>query len=365
MLRQVDELVADVLTPVAEEVDRAADLPVGHFSALADLGLYGLVVPPSAGGLGCPPKTVRAVFRRLGSGCGATAFAFAQHHGTIGAVAGTANTVVRDRWLPKLVDNRLAGIGYAHLRRGGPPVLSAKPDGDGWTLDGTAPWVTSWGLAEAFAVAARGPEGELVWVLVPGTDVDGMTAGPRFDLMVFGATQTVPLHFDGYRVGADSILSVVDFDTWAVRDRQLAARPNPLSVGIGDRALRLLAEREPGLAEEFTPWWDDVVERAEAQCVLVDRAARNAPAAAETETVSADTLTADTLTAETAAARAELLTAVQRLTTALIASIGGSAMEHSHPAQRLSREAMFYVVQAQTADGRAASLQRIRDDHGR
>jgi hypothetical protein len=31
-------------------------------------------------------------------------------------------------------------------------------------------------------------------------------------------------------------------------------------------------------------------------------------------------------------------------------------MDLAHPAQRLAREADFYVIQAQTADGRAATL---------
>jgi hypothetical protein len=33
-------------------------------------------------------------------------------------------------------------------------------------------------------------------------------------------------------------------------------------------------------------------------------------------------------------------------------------MELAHPAQRLVREAAFYAVQGQTADGRAAGLRR-------
>ena len=38
---------------------------------------------------------------------------------------------------------------------------------------------------------------------------------------------------------------------------------------------------------------------------------------------------------------------------------GGGGMDLSHPAQRLMREADFYVIQAQTADGRAATLRSI------
>ena len=54
------------------------------------------------------------------------------------------------------------------------------------------------------------------------------------------------------------------------RDRLLAARPNPMCFGIGDRALVRLSDRAPDLAEELAPWWSEVVERAETQCVAVD-----------------------------------------------------------------------------------------------
>lgn len=339
VLDRVDGLVEDVLWPASGEVDRADGLRIENFKSLSALGLYGMVVDRADGGLGFTQPAVRAVFRRLGSGCASTAFAFAQHHGTVAAVASTENDRLRDRWLSKLTTDRLAGIGYAHVRRGGPPVLVAEPDGEGWIFNGSAPWVTSWGYAETFGILAKVADGRMVWALVPGHEQDGLTAGDRFALMVLGSTQTVPLYFQNFRVTPDEVLSVVDGGPWAARDRLLAARPNPLSVGIGDRALMLLEAKAPDLAVDLAPWWADITDRAEAQCVLVDNGTADITAVADS--------------------RAEVLAALQQLTTALVAATGGSAMEYRNPAQRLAREAMFYVVQAQSADGRAASLRRL------
>ena len=42
--------------------------------------------------------------------------------------------------------------------------------------------------------------------------------------------------------------------------------------------------------------------------------------------------------------------------TVLLAASGGRGMGLAHPAQRLVREAAFYVVQAMTEDGRRAAL---------
>ena len=57
--------------------------------------------------------------------------------------------------------------------------------------------------------------------------------------------------------------------------------------------------------------------------------------------------------------RAACLDLARRSTTALLAAVGGRGMDLSHPAQRLAREADFYVIQAQTSDGRAATLRSV------
>jgi hypothetical protein len=49
----------------------------------------------------------------------------------------------------------------------------------------------------------------------------------------------------------------------------------------------------------------------------------------------------------------------RRVTDALVAASGGGAISLSHPAQRLSREATFFLIQAQTADLRRATMHRV------
>jgi hypothetical protein len=56
------------------------------------------------------------------------------------------------------------------------------------------------------------------------------------------------------------------------------------------------------------------------------------------------------------------LSLARRATDALMAASGGGAMALTHPAQRLSREATFYLIQAQTGSLRAATLRRVASD---
>ncbi len=57
--------------------------------------------------------------------------------------------------------------------------------------------------------------------------------------------------------------------------------------------------------------------------------------------------------------RAKGLLLAQKAATAVVAANGGKAMAAGNPAQRLAREAAFYLVQAQTAEGREATLRAV------
>lgn len=339
LVAAVDGLVDELLLPRAEEIDRSERVPLGHYDALADIGLYGMTAPVDVGGLALSPVAIRHVIRRLGSGCGATAFSFAQHLGTTAAVAATDNPALRDRWLADLATDTLSGTAYAHLRRSGPPTLRAEPSDDGWRFSGAAPWVTSWGTAEVISMAARSDDDRIVWALIDAREQEGMRVDRRFDLMVFQATATVSLAIDDLAVPAERVLSVHDAETWVARDRPVAARANPACIGVGDRAIALISAADEAEGALLQDWWHDLAARAEAASAEVDRG-------------GADPATV-------AAVRAEVLAGVQRLTMVLLAVAGGGAIVAGHPAQRLIREASFYVIQAQSVDGRRAMLDRL------
>jgi alkylation response protein AidB-like acyl-CoA dehydrogenase len=339
LLARVAVVADTVLWPAAQVVDRAPILPWSHLEAIAELGLFGQAAPPELGGLGLPAAVARSALRLLGSGCGATGFAFAQHHGVVAALARTANTALRRRWLGPLCGSTLAGIAFAHVRRLGSAAVTATRTNRGWRIHGEAPWATSWGLAELFLVAAVTGEDRILWFLVPGQPAPGFSASERLDLMVLGASATVRLRFDGLEVADEAVVEISNRPGWQVDDRRAAARPNPLCLGVGDRSLSLLAELAPESAVALEPVWVDVARRAEAACAAVDGGTNDV--------------------AGVAAMRAETVATVQRLTTATLAAAGGRGAEASHPAQRLAREALFYVVQAQNADGRQATLDRM------
>ena len=290
-------------------------MPQSHLKALADAGLF------AAGGH-------REVYEILAGACGASFFVWVQHHAPVRLLAASANASTRDRWLPRLLSgDALGGVAFAHLRRPGSPPVQARRIAGGYVLEGEAPWVTSWGLADVFAVAARCDE-RVVFVTVPA-DAPGLRPSPPLRLAAMQATATVRLGFDGFTARDADVIVDLPFAQWQEDDRAATAKPNPAAFGVAATCTRLLAELDPAAATALEAERLDCRRRSyggeEGQVAL----------------------------------RAWSLELAVRAALALVAATGGRAMERSHPAQRLLREAAFYAIQAQTRPLRAATLDRL------
>jgi alkylation response protein AidB-like acyl-CoA dehydrogenase len=339
----------DVLFPTAAETDQAALVPRSHLVALGEGGLHGLYGPEGVG-LGADQVTARPVLEAVSGACGATSFVWQQHHGAIRRLA-AGDGPGCERWLgPCCAGTVMAGIGFAYLRRPGAALVRATPAGDGWRLDGRAPWITGWGLIDIMVVMARTDDERVVTVVFDRLDRGELRAEGPQRLSVLGATGTVAVNFEGAIATADDVVRVEDAATWAARDAVGAAFPGPAPLGIAERAIRLLGERSDPGAEAAASSLADELERTRA---ATDAAGRRLYAAAVSRTDVADAVS------EGVAQRDAGLALARRSTDALVAASGGGAMSLSHPAQRLSREATFYLVQAQSADLRAATLARL------
>jgi alkylation response protein AidB-like acyl-CoA dehydrogenase len=305
-------LADDVLFPDANRVDSLDAIPVTQLDALAAEGLYGASVPPQAGGLGLDLLTMSAVTEELASGCLATAFVWVQHHGLAMTLAAeTTPAALRDQWLEPACQGKVrGGIALSGLIPG-PPLLRARPAGEGWRLDGEAPWVTGWSLIDLLLVAARGPRDSLVWLILDAADQPGLTV-TRQRLAAVNTSVTVRLDFDGVVVPARRVARQEPFDP-AASLRPDGLRVNgSLALGVAGRCTRLLG---PGPL-------DDELAACRAQ---LD-----------------DAITADTEAMAEARAAASALAV--RASAALAVRDGSrSIMADTHP-PRLAREALFLLV---------------------
>ena len=341
-------LADELMRPAAESVDRTV-VPRSHVDAWARAGLLGLAGPPSHGGGGTPAPVVREVTEVLAGACGATWFVTAQHATPLAALTASGNAALRDRWLPGLCSGEvLAGVGVAQLRRPGPPAVTATRVDGGWRFDGHVGWLTSWGLCDVLLLGGASPDGRTVLVLLPARETDGLTASEPLALAVMSATGTVALDLDGLLVADEDVVDVQPTGQWLAADAAKTANVGPHTFGLQREAMRRLD--------------DTAARRGDATAAaLAQQLGREGDRLRRVAYVLMDDVPAQEQLDDRLAVRAAALDLSVRATTALVAATGGRAMALDAAPQRLAREAVFHLVQAQTAPVREATLQLLRD----
>ena len=227
------ELADQVLFPGAMRVDRLDVLPEALLDGLALAGLYGAPAPAEVGGLGLSLTEVGRVVEELASGCLAAAFVLIQHFRLLATLASPAAPAqLRDRWLTAACQGRVrSGVALTGLIPG-PPQLRADLGEGGWRLDGTAPWVTGWGLTDVVEVVARGPDDTVVTLIMDAAAQPGLTV-TRQRLAAVDASVTVRLGFDGVVVPPDRFAGQEPFDPSVQPAARRAAAQRVAGAGRG------------------------------------------------------------------------------------------------------------------------------------
>src|SRR5580658_768725 len=326
VLALASDLADGVLFPDAMRVDRLDVLPAAHLDALAEAGLYGAPAPADAGGLGLDLVQVANVVEELASGCLAVTFVLIQHFRLVMTLAEGTPAGLRDRWLASACQGRTrGGIALTGLIPG-PPQLRAEPAEGGWRLDGTAPWVTGWGLIDLVQVVARGPDDTVVTLIMDAAAQPGLTV-TRQHLVAVDAAVTVRLGFDGVVIPPGRFVDQVPFDPAATLQPAGLRINGSLALGLARRCCRMLG---PGPL-------DDEVTTCRAR---LDAALEAGPGPM----------------ADARAAASEL---ALRAAAALAVRDGSRAVTVDQHAQRLAREAVFLLVFGSRPRIKSALLERL------
>jgi alkylation response protein AidB-like acyl-CoA dehydrogenase len=327
-LARAAAIADDVFFPHAIEVDVTDTVPASHLDLLAADGFYGLAGPTELGGLDSPELAAFSrVVETLAGGCLATTFVWLQHHGAVRAVASTDRPEVRERWLrPLCAGERRAGVVQAALRPGPSSLRAHRVDG-GYVFEGSAPWVSGWGMVDTLHTAARTDDDTIVWALV---DAGGpLTATPQ-DLVAVNASRTVAVRFDAVHVPDERVVSIVPHRGAALDPGSLRLN-GALALGVADRCARLLGGGG-GPEGEFA----DELGACRAALDHGD---------------------------DVPAARARAAELALRLSARLVVAEGAKAVLRDHHGQRLTREATFLLVFGTRAPIQAALLDRLRPDN--
>ena len=257
-LREVVRTVArEVVAPHAAEIDASHTFPWDVVEAFREAGLFGLFFEEEDGGTGTGVLLSLVAIEEISRVCATSGLILAvQELGSLGLkLAGSAEQ--RAAWLPRLASGEvLAAYALTEAGSGSDSAAmrsTARPDGDGWVLDGTKRFITNAGVAGLYTVFAKtGPDaghrGISAFVVEAGTP--GFEVARLEEKLGITGSTTGELVFDGVRVGPESLLGEVGEGfrlAMRILDRSrpgVAAQALGIAQGATDYALEYARTRE-------------------------------------------------------------------------------------------------------------------------
>ncbi|MFI6466150.1 acyl-CoA dehydrogenase family protein [Streptomyces sp. NPDC050538] len=336
LVSRARHLADDLLAPHAEQVDQEG-VPASHIEAIKQSGLLGVSAPVAYDGSAAPGAVARETAEILAGACCSTWFVQTQHHTPVLTLT-KSELPVRDRLLGPLARGELmSGVAYAHLRAHPRIPVRVTREQGGWRFDGTVPWYTGWGLNDVMLLAGVTDADEALFAFTEAREQEGLRPSAPMRLAALTASRTVSLELDGLWLPEDAVALRVPYAEWAKTDRPKPTNASPAVFGVTEAALALLDEDTSG---PIRARLDDVREQAYAL------AEHPVPHEYLEERLSLRTQAYEVLMAAT---------------TAAVVAGGGRSLSLTNRAQRLAREALFLLVQGQTAESRRAHLKALAD----
>jgi acyl-CoA dehydrogenase len=218
--RELAGAVADWSKGLAERIpaaEKEGTLPPDLIAELGRLGVLGMTIPESDGGLGASAVAFALVLEELSAAWPSLAVGVAVNSGIVaGSILRYGTVEQRKRWLPRLMDgNGLGAFALTEATSGSDAAslrTTARREGDGWRIDGRKQFITNARYAPLAIVLARvgtldpkRTSGGITAFVVP-LDAPGVSIGPSERKHGLRASDTSALIFDDARVGSDALL---------------------------------------------------------------------------------------------------------------------------------------------------------------
>ena len=215
LVETVRRFVDERLIPLEAQVSEQDRIPDEVVQEMRDLGLFGLTIPESYGGLGLNSEEECCIVMELGR----TSPAFRSIVGTnmgIGSqgllMDGTEEQ--RRHFLPKIASGEIIGSFALTEPNAGSDAASlqtkAVEDGDDFLLTGTKQWITNAKSAQLFTVFARTnpnePRSKGVSAFLVEADRSGITLSGNYKKMGQQGAHVCDINFDQCRVPKSNII---------------------------------------------------------------------------------------------------------------------------------------------------------------
>ena len=245
--------------PVVRELEHADTYPGKLIDRMKQLGVYGLAIPESYGGLRVSTPCYAMVTEELARGWMSLAGAMGGHSVVATLIVRFGTEEQKERYLPRMATGEIRAT-MALTEPGGGSDLqairtTARRENGGYVVDGTKTWISNARRSGLVALLCKtDPDAEpahrgISILLVE--KVPGFRVSQDLPKLGYKGVESCEIVFDGCHVPADALLGEAEGQGFAQMMRgleigriQVAARATGVARAAFDDALRHARERE-------------------------------------------------------------------------------------------------------------------------
>jgi alkylation response protein AidB-like acyl-CoA dehydrogenase len=212
IVENVRRFVAREVIPNAPEMERADEYPADIVAQMRELGLFGVTIPESYGGLGLDLLTYIGVIEELSYGWMSLSGIVNTHTMAALLLLQHGSEEQKQRWLPSMASGERRGSLSLSEPDAGSDTQNisckAQRDGESYVINGTKAWVTNGERASIVALAARTDEGISAFIVSkePGRAFEGITISKKVGKLGYKGVETVEMSYVDHRVPATNLI---------------------------------------------------------------------------------------------------------------------------------------------------------------
>lgn len=201
---QINRFSSEILTPHAAELDATGAFATVHLPALAELGVMGMNLPETYGGIGLSGPALYHAVEAIAGACGSTASMLTAHFLATDSILLGATEALKQRVLPDAATGTsLGAFALTEPEAGSNPAdmkTYAVREGDGYRIKGAKCFISNAGAAGFIVVYAKtdrdaGARGVSAFVVELKT-TSGVSIGTREDTMGLRGGHVFPISLE-------------------------------------------------------------------------------------------------------------------------------------------------------------------------
>ena len=214
-LRETVKAFADAeIVPRAAELDRTDQFPMDLWQKMGELGLHGITVPETYGGVDMGYVAHMVAMEEISRASGSVALSYGAHSNLcINQIKRNGTEAQKQKYLPKLISGEFIGALAMSEPDAGSDVTSmklrAEDKGGVYVLNGSKMWITNGPDADVMVVYAKtnpelGAKGITAFLVEKG--MKGFYTAQKLDKLGMRGSHTGEMVFDNVEVPSDNIL---------------------------------------------------------------------------------------------------------------------------------------------------------------